>query len=542
MIEMIEIRTAEDFSNIRNNLSGNYILMNDIDFSGVEFIPIGDNKNPFVGFIEGQGYRLKNIMISGTESYNGIFRRMEDAKITNLSFENCIVNGGSSTGVLCGQSYKSEIISLNFINCTVNGDYNTGIVAGYVSESQYNNLKINNSIVNNKSGNSGLICGYAWNITLSSCYCENSKIYSTYNVGTVTGYGNVNCNSCFFHNIEISCSDPNYKYFQYIGGITGAGNVVAVQCYINVKIKDTAEWSGEKSFNMGGINGASWSTKHNISNCAIFIDITLYGGDIIQYIGGISPSSNQSYIENCYVVMNVNTNASFGRYCGSLFGYTSQDTVISTYYNADLNVPIDDQAIPKTTDELKIRDTFQNWDFENIWGIHPEINEGYPYLRIFYPEIPDEPDEPDPDEQPEEVILYFIDIPQVNIQSPTANVVTVFSSTAEYTATIPGISEDEKVERIVKIEEGDEQVCRIVANELLKRWSREQKSISGPLQLCLGLEFQQRVRVINKEAMLDEYMPVQKLEHDVVNQITRVTAGDLILSDEELLARILEKL
>ena len=139
MIEMIEIRTAEDFSNIRNNLSGSYILMNDIDFSGVEFIPIGDNRNPFTGFIEGQGYRLKNIIISGTENYNGIFRRMEDAKITNLSFENCIVNGGSSTGVLCGQSYKSEIISLNFINCTVNGNSNTGIVAGYVSESQYNN-------------------------------------------------------------------------------------------------------------------------------------------------------------------------------------------------------------------------------------------------------------------------------------------------------------------------------------------------------------------------------------------------------------------
>lgn len=536
---MIEIRTAEDFSNIRNNLSGNYILMNDIDFSGVEFIPIGDNKNPFIGFIEGQGYRLKNIVISGTESYNGIFRRMEDAKITNLSFENCIVNGGYSTGVLCGQSYKSEIISLNFINCTVNGNSNTGIVAGYVSESQYNNLKINNSIVNDKSGNSGLICGYAWNITLSSCYCENSKIYSKYNVGTVTGYGNVNCNNCFFHNIEISCSDPNYKYFQYIGGITGAGDVVAVQCYINVKIKDTAEWSGEKYFNVGGINGASWSTKHNISNCAIFIDITSYGGDIIQYIGGISPNSNQSYIENCYIVMNVNTNASFGRYCGSLFGYTSQDTVISTYYNADINVPIDDQAIPKTTDELKIRDTFQNWDFENIWGIHPEINEGYPYLRIFYPEVPDEPD---PDEQPEKVILYFIDIPQVNIQSPTANVVTVFSPTAEYTAAIPGISEDEKVERIVEIEEGNGQVCRIIANELLKRWSKEQKSITGPVQLCLGLEFQQKVRVINKEAMLDEYMPVQKLEHDIINQITRVTAGDLILSDEELLARILEKL
>ena len=400
---MIEIRTAEDFSNIRNNLSGSYILMNDIDFSGVKFIPIGDERNPFTGFIEGQGYRLKNIMISGTEDYNGIFRCIDNAKITNLSFENCTVNGDSSTGVLCGRSHDSKIINLNFINCTVNGNSDTGIVAGFVAGSQYNNLKINNSIVNivndEWTSRSGLICGSTQRMFLSNCYCENSKIYNTFYVGTVTGYGDVVCNNCFFHNIEILRSDPN-KYFQTIGGITGRGNVDAAQCYINVKITDTAGWSGKKYFHIGGVNGESYGGSsgkyHNISNCAIFIDITSYGGDFISHIGGISPASDYSYIENCYIVMNVNTNASFGQYCGSLFGYTfwgdSEDTVISTHYNADLNVPIDNQAIPKTTDELKIRDTFQNWDFENIWGIHPEINEGYPYLRIFYPEVPDEPD------------------------------------------------------------------------------------------------------------------------------------------------------
>lgn len=32
---------------------------------------------------------------------------------------------------------------------------------------------------------------------------------------------------------------------------------------------------------------------------------------------------------------------------------------------------------------LKDKDTFMNWDFENIWGISPNINGGYPYLRWY---------------------------------------------------------------------------------------------------------------------------------------------------------------
>lgn len=36
-----EIRTAEEFSAIRNDLNGNYILMNDIDLGGNPWEPIG---------------------------------------------------------------------------------------------------------------------------------------------------------------------------------------------------------------------------------------------------------------------------------------------------------------------------------------------------------------------------------------------------------------------------------------------------------------------------------------------------------------------
>ncbi|MFW6025149.1 MAG: hypothetical protein ACOCRX_02295 [Candidatus Woesearchaeota archaeon] len=34
--------------------------------------------------------------------------------------------------------------------------------------------------------------------------------------------------------------------------------------------------------------------------------------------------------------------------------------------------------------QMKQQALYNNWDFENIWGIDPNINDGYPYLRVFF--------------------------------------------------------------------------------------------------------------------------------------------------------------
>ena len=49
---------------------------------------------------------------------------------------------------------------------------------------------------------------------------------------------------------------------------------------------------------------------------------------------------------------------------------------------------------PKTTNEMHAKATYQNWDFDNIWGRNETINDGYPYLRIFHEGAPS--DSPDP--------------------------------------------------------------------------------------------------------------------------------------------------
>ena len=59
-----QIRTAEDFKRIGNDLGGKYVLVNDIDLGGNEWTPIGTKEAPFRGVLDGNGYTVKGLKIT----------------------------------------------------------------------------------------------------------------------------------------------------------------------------------------------------------------------------------------------------------------------------------------------------------------------------------------------------------------------------------------------------------------------------------------------------------------------------------------------
>ena len=82
------IYTAEDLDNVRNDLYGNYILMNDIVLTEADyreggifeggFVPIGAGKgiysdNAFHGIFNGNGYVISGLCIEGDYQYAGLF-------------------------------------------------------------------------------------------------------------------------------------------------------------------------------------------------------------------------------------------------------------------------------------------------------------------------------------------------------------------------------------------------------------------------------------------------------------------------------------
>jgi len=65
---------------------------------------------------------------------------------------------------------------------------------------------------------------------------------------------------------------------------------------------------------------------------------------------------------------------------GGLVGVNS-GTVTSSYYDSETSGQSDTgKGDPKTTAEMKSQTTFVGWDFDEVWGIDAEINDGYPYL------------------------------------------------------------------------------------------------------------------------------------------------------------------
>lgn len=136
----------------------------------------------------------------------------------------------------------------------------------------------------------------------------------------------------------------------------------------------------------------------------------------------------------------------------------------------------------------------------------------------------------------------FIDEPNVTIRPPIATSVTVVSPTNEYTAELSGIPAEAVVERRVEIDTGDDAVCELVANQLLGRWGREQVSITGVIAFNVGLQFKQLVRCRIPSAGLFGDFILQQKAHNLADFKTTVTIGDIMLSENELLARILQDL
>ena len=58
------IKTADELQAMKDNLSGKYILMNDIDLSGYDWEAIGNRSTKFTGELNGNGYVIKNLTIN----------------------------------------------------------------------------------------------------------------------------------------------------------------------------------------------------------------------------------------------------------------------------------------------------------------------------------------------------------------------------------------------------------------------------------------------------------------------------------------------
>ncbi|GBU26418.1 hypothetical protein R83H12_03115 [Fibrobacteria bacterium R8-3-H12] len=169
--------------------------------------------------------------------------------------------------------------------------------------------------------------------------------------------------------VEIDNSNDGINANEYVGGLVGYN-------YWNSTITNSyATGSVTGNTYVGGLAG---HTKSTITNSYATGSVT--GTD---RVGGLVGYQEDGTIFSCYAAGSVTGNT----YVRGLVGYT-RSYILNSYYDEETSSCKTNSGNEegKTTAEMKTQSTFVSWDFDYIWTIDPENNNGYPSLLWQNPE------------------------------------------------------------------------------------------------------------------------------------------------------------
>ena len=294
---------------------------------GEGFIPIGNSSTKFSGDYNGNGHFISGLTINRDDFYQGLFGYTERPPV----------------------DYNKRIKNLDVINANIQGSNYVGALAGYSS------LEINN------------------------CYSSGSVTVATFYGGGLVGY-----NQYPIRNSYSSCVVTGGSR---LGGLVGKNDGSIYNCYSTGDIFGGDEIGGFVGRNSNYIeNSFSRSNVHHTS-------VYYHDG-----LGGFCGYSENSSIALCYSTGIIDDNAQhptdkgfLGEEGGDSNGYFGNffDNELSNQQTDTIGA-----ATPKSTVEMKTTSTFTDhwWDFvgesgngdNDYWNINLDINDGYPYLTVFY--------------------------------------------------------------------------------------------------------------------------------------------------------------
>lgn len=286
------ITTLNELQDINNDLSGSYLLANDIDASdtinwngGEGFVSIGTQGSPFFGHFDGQFHTISNLSINRPGAENqGLFGFVgAGAVVENVRLTDVNVTGGGNTGSLIGVALGASIHTcgasgLLFIRPNGSSDAKSGGLIGSASR-----------------GTDVIYCFSAVRVD------AGSRLQVGGLIGYLRGVGY-----------------PTRLFDSY-----SSGEVIG---------------NGSKQGNLLG-------------------------------------DADGSEVDRCY---------SSGRF-KALIGYNFRDPVITrSYWDSDTGATSSIYGgTPKTTEEMMLQSTYQDWNFATIWEIIDTVT--YPGFQSTVP-------------------------------------------------------------------------------------------------------------------------------------------------------------
>lgn len=173
------IETVEDFRKIDDDLSGNYILAQDIDFGGNSYRPIAyKSGTSFTGKFSGNGHTISNISVNYDDDLVGLFGT-NNGLIMNLAV----------SGEVTGEEYIGGICAKNegtIYSCSFDGE-------------------VKQSATTQRKGKVGGICGTNY-ATISNCF-NSADVSGKDYIGGICG--------------EMCGKDPVVVYCVSVGKVSG---------------------------------------------------------------------------------------------------------------------------------------------------------------------------------------------------------------------------------------------------------------------------------------------------------------------------------
>lgn len=344
--EPIVISNAEDLRKM--NTRGYYILSNDIDLKGIEWKDPGD----FYGYLDGQGYTIKNMAYAGTvenAGFNwGLFNNASGV-IKNLTLNGRLIitvnkNDNESytsyIGGLCAQGSNLTIDNvINNVNLTVTNNCNSISIGGLVGDVsgmlEISNSKNFGNIAVESSGYAhvgGIIGRCLDAASIANCYNTGDVSLETYSktygyVGGIVGgaYCRVDLNDCY--NIgSVTASSEASDSYGYAGGLVGNASEYFANIYNSYNAGSVTAIDSA-----GGLVGTANSTV-NIVGC--YNEGSVHAGENAGGIIGYGQSTLT--ITNCFNNGTITSDSSAGGLVGCANG---DNTTIELSHN-DGNVAV----------------------------------------------------------------------------------------------------------------------------------------------------------------------------------------------------------
>ncbi len=413
--------------------------------------PIGSYRNIFEGSYDGNGFIIRNLSINCTElSDAGLFGFLgSGGELKNITLENVEVTGNRYVGGLLGRNEGTVQDSTVSGNISGHHQFVGGLIGANLGTVQNSSVegtvtgpdRYVGGLVGVNSGSSGEIkdCfadsrveGLSRTGGIAGLNTEGAIIRNSEARGEVSGEeqdigGLVGLNEDGAQIIKTEARNSVSSPGNQIGGLVGRNAY-------NSDIIESKAYGQVNGYNMvGGLVGLNRAQikfceahgrvdgeDHNIGGLVGLnredgeIEFSFASGNVngVSRVGGLVGRNdgeinyayaegrvtgngdntggltgfNSGKIEETYAVGNVSGS---GGYVGGLVGFNNSNLISRSYYDMDTTGQNDDQdkGKPRTTEEMMQRDTFEDWNFGDIWDI--EEGQGYPFLRdkeVVFPE------------------------------------------------------------------------------------------------------------------------------------------------------------